>query len=212
MHSITTLASFLFLTAGAIAQYGSGSSYGGGGDSGYGAGGGSSGSDSGSSVSSASPPAPVASSAPAAGLSAPAGTVDMHIVKVSNKKGDLTFTPNNFEAAKGSLVQFQFYPKVCRGRWALIIIGANTKQKHSVVESTFDQPCVPVNNVKPEVAGFFSGFMPVKAGDATLPTYTIVINDTKPLWFYCSQGDHCQDGMVGVINPYVFYLLTEAVH
>lgn len=182
MHSITTLASSLLLAAGVIAQYGSGGS---GSDSGYGVGSGSSGGDSGSSVSSASPPAPVATQPPAAGSSAaPAGTVHVHTVKVSNKKGDLTFTPNNFKAAKGSLVQFQFYPK-----------------KHSVVESTFDNPCVPINNVKPEVPGFFSGFVPVKAGDANLPTYTIMINDTKPIWFYCSQGDHCQDGMVGVINP-----------
>lgn len=118
MHSITTLASSLLLAAGVIAQYGS--------DSGYGVGGGSSGSDSGSSVSSASPPASVASPPPAAGSSAPAGsTVAMHIVKVSNKKGDLTFTPNSLVADKGSLVQFQFYPKVCRGARPLIIVGAN---------------------------------------------------------------------------------------
>ncbi|KAL8801805.1 MAG: hypothetical protein Q9182_004212 [Xanthomendoza sp. 2 TL-2023] len=28
-----------------------------------------------------------------------------------------------------------------------------------------------------------------------------MVNDTKPIWYYCSQGDHCQNGMVGVINP-----------
>ncbi|MCJ1469938.1 hypothetical protein MMC07_008582 [Pseudocyphellaria aurata] len=178
MRSITTLTSSLLLAAGVLAQYGSGS------DSGYGVGSGDSGSDFTANVSPTSPPAPIASSSPTAASGSPAGKVHVHTVKVSNKKGELTFTPSTLKAAKGSLVQFQFYPK-----------------KHSIVESTFDDPCVPINQVKPEVPGFFSGFMPVQADDATLPTYTIVINDTKPIWYYCSQGDHCQDGMVGVINP-----------
>jgi len=37
-------------------------------------------------------------------------------------------------------------------------------------------------------------------GRNKFPTYTIQINDTKPIWYYCSQGPHCQEGMVGVIN------------
>lgn len=32
------------------------------------------------------------------------------------------------------------------------------------------------------------------------PTYEIVINNTKPIWFYCSQANHCVNGMVGAIN------------
>ena len=75
------------------------------------------------------------------------------------------------------------------------------EQNHSVVQSTFDQPCQPIKNNMPSTNGFFSGFMPVKAGAAMMPSYTIMVNDTKPIWYYCSQGDHCQDGMVGVINP-----------
>lgn len=36
--------------------------------------------------------------------------------------------------------------------------------------------------------------------------FVITINDTNPIWFYCSQGvpavyTHCAYGMVGVINP-----------
>jgi hypothetical protein len=27
------------------------------------------------------------------------------------------------------------------------------------------------------------------------------VNDTAPIFFYCSQGRHCQQGFVGVINP-----------
>lgn len=73
-------------------------------------------------------------------------------------------------------------------------------QNHSVVQSTFDQPCQPIQNIMPNVTGFFSGFMPVAAGATEMPVYTIAVNDTRPIWFYCSQGRHCQAGMVGVIN------------
>jgi len=46
---------------------------------------------------------------------------------------------------------------------------------------------------------FYSGFMPTdQMGQIT---YTIQVKDTNPVWFYCSQGKHCQNGMVGAINP-----------
>ncbi|KAL9613004.1 MAG: hypothetical protein Q9167_002437 [Letrouitia subvulpina] len=126
-----------------------------------------------------------AASAPAsAGSATPSGMVKVHVVKVSNKKGDLKFEPNSMDVNPGEAVQFHFYPK-----------------NHSVVQSTFDQPCVPISNIMPQTKGIFSGFMPVKPTDAMMPSFTIVINDTKPIWYYCSQGDHCQDEMVGVINP-----------
>ncbi|KAL8785619.1 MAG: hypothetical protein Q9213_003273 [Squamulea squamosa] len=108
----------------------------------------------------------------------------VHVVKVSNKKGDLTFEPNNLQVPPGDMVQFHFYPK-----------------NHSVVQSTFDQPCEPINNNNASVPGFFSGFMPVKPDAGMKPSYTIMVNDTKPIWYYCSQGKHCQQKMVGVINP-----------
>ncbi len=74
-------------------------------------------------------------------------------------------------------------------------------QNHSVVQSTFDNPCEPIAKNMPGTAGFFSGFMPVSENSSMMPSYSIAINDTKPIWFYCSQGKHCQQGMVGVINP-----------
>lgn len=42
--------------------------------------------------------------------------------------------------------------------------------------------------------------MPVGENSTVRPVFTIAINDTKPIWFYCSQAKHCQSGMVGVIN------------
>ena len=52
----------------------------------------------------------------------------------------------------------------------------------------------------PNVTGFWSGFQPVTPGAASVPTYTVMVNDTKPIWFYCSKANHCQTGMVGAIN------------
>ncbi|KAI9755482.1 MAG: swr complex subunit [Chaenotheca gracillima] len=172
MH-FTSIVSGLALAGPAFAQYGGGS---------YGA---------------SSPEAAVgttavavaSSVASAAATSAPTGTasssggVSVHVVKVSNKNKELVFSPADIKAAAGDMVQFQFYP-----------------MNHSIVQSTFDQPCQPIADNSPGTTGFFSGFMPVKPTDTQMPAYTIAINDTKPIWFYCSQGKHCQSGMVGVIN------------
>ena len=73
-------------------------------------------------------------------------------------------------------------------------------QNHSVVQSNFANPCVPINNIMSNVTGFFSGFMPVKETDSQKPTFTITVNDTKPVWVYCAQMNHCQKGMVMAIN------------
>ncbi|KAI4255095.1 MAG: hypothetical protein LQ352_002724 [Teloschistes flavicans] len=179
MYFATSLTSTLLLAGGALAQYGSGSG------SSYGSGSGGSGSmDSGSGSSSMMPSSSMGSASAPMSTGTPSGPVRVHVVKVSNKKGDLIFEPNNMQAAPGEMVQFHFYPK-----------------NHSVVQSTFDQPCQPIKNNMPSATGFFSGFMPVKANASMMPSYTIMVNDTKPIWYYCSQGDHCQDGMVGVINP-----------
>lgn len=94
MYLSALLLSTIFLAGGALATYGTDSSYGSG----------SSGSDSTSS--------PASSPAAFAGTATPSGQVMMHVVKVSNKAGSLTFEPNNLQAAAGSMVQFQFYPKV----------------------------------------------------------------------------------------------------
>ncbi|BFZ63247.1 hypothetical protein YB2330_004367 [Saitoella coloradoensis] len=104
-----------------------------------------------------------------------------HVVEVG--KDGLTFNPPQLQAAVGDMVQFQFWPK-----------------NHSVAQATFANPCAPIP-ASAGVAQFWSGFMPVSNSSSSIPTYTILVNTTTPLWFYCSQGNHCQSGMVGVINP-----------
>ena len=50
--------------------------------------------------------------------------------------------------------------------------------------------------------GFFSGFHPVDAFLDDPPKWSIRINDTSPIFFYCSGPIACiEKQMVGVINP-----------
>lgn len=106
----------------------------------------------------------------------------VHVVKVGSMNGSITFTPNDLKAKVGEMVQFQFAPK-----------------NHSVVQSTFDAPCQPISE-NSNNKGLFSGYMPVEASAETAPTWTIQVANETPMWLYCSQGKHCQNGMVMVIN------------
>ncbi|KAK3985194.1 hypothetical protein QBC44DRAFT_251076 [Cladorrhinum sp. PSN332] len=94
-------------------------------------------------------------------------------------KNGLTFEPNNIIELPRTRVKFSFNPR-----------------NHSVVQSSFDNPCQPIGP-----GGFSSGHIPV-ANSPSGVFFDVIIPDTKPLWFYCGQtnGNHCQSGMVGSIN------------
>lgn len=50
--------------------------------------------------------------------------------------------------------------------------------------------------------GFTSGFQPVDAILTEPPRWTILINDTDPIFYYCGAPNSCKGfSMVGVINP-----------
>ncbi|KAI5258069.1 hypothetical protein E4T42_00639 [Aureobasidium subglaciale] len=89
----------------------------------------------------------------------------------------LVFSPNSTTAAVGDTVTFHFYPRA-----------------HGVARSSYSSPCAAMDG------GFNSDFVKVASGESAT-TFTITVNDTQPIWYYCPQGDHCQAGMVGVINP-----------
>ncbi|GAD91650.1 hypothetical protein CPC735_010950 [Paecilomyces variotii No. 5] len=110
------------------------------------------------------------------------GMVKVHPVKVG-WNDTLTFSPDQLTVNPGEMVQFQFYPK-----------------NHSVVQSTFDDPCTPLAESMPGMTGVKSGFMPVSADAKEVPVFTMMVNDTKPMWIYCGQKGHCQKGMVMAIN------------
>ncbi len=106
-------------------------------------------------------------------------------------RGGLKFDPDNVVAEIGDVVEFHFTPR-----------------NHSVVESSFGEPCQPKDH-----ASFFSGFFPVAEGQSD-EVFQIVVKDETPIWFYCAQnnGAHCQSGMTGVINQRFDTPFTLAKH
>lgn len=110
---------------------------------------------------------------------------ETHVVKVGFN-ASLIFEPEAIFANVGDLVQFVFQSK-----------------NHSVVQSSFAEPCGPVDS------GFNSGFQFVANGTAEdqLPVvnFTVSTDQSTPVWFYCSQAlhtpnAHCAKGMVFSIN------------
>ncbi|KAG4434040.1 hypothetical protein IFR05_010462 [Cadophora sp. M221] len=100
----------------------------------------------------------------------------IHTVKVGD--GGLVFSPDSMSAAIGDTVEFHFFPAT-----------------HSVAQSSFAAPCAPLNDTS-----FFSGGVRTASGENE-QTFSITINDTKPIWYYCGFPGHCGAGMAGVINP-----------
>ena len=96
--------------------------------------------------------------------------------KITVGDGGLIFKPDNVNAAVGDLLEFHFYP-----------------EDHSVAQSSFDKPC------EANQTGIWSDFVLVKKG-AKGGVFTVMVNNTDPLWLYCSKEDHCVEGMAMVVN------------
>ena len=97
--------------------------------------------------------------------------------------GQLVFSPSNITAQPGDSITFQFMAK-----------------NHTATQSSFGAPCVPLGISTPGSAGFDSGFEPVSANATDFPSFTVTVNDTKPIWVYCRQTGHCGQGMVFSAN------------
>ncbi|KAF7290339.1 hypothetical protein HMN09_01291900 [Mycena chlorophos] len=106
-----------------------------------------------------------------------------HVITVG--EDGLTFTPANISASIGDTVTFQFHPK-----------------NHTVTQSSFSNPCVPLAKTSTTgQVGFNSGFnFPVSPNSTDFPTFQITVNDTAPIWGFCEQTGHCEQGMVFSIN------------
>ncbi|MCJ1338704.1 hypothetical protein MMC09_003993 [Bachmanniomyces sp. S44760] len=99
-------------------------------------------------------------------------------ISVDIGNAGLKIEPNVVFADKGDIISFEFYPG-----------------NHSVAQANFDKPSQPLVN------GFYSGYID-SASDESATKFELTVNDTTtPLWYYCSQQQHCQAGMVAVINP-----------
>jgi plastocyanin len=101
---------------------------------------------------------------------AAASVSGVHSVKVGPA---LDFTPDTVKAAVGDWIEYTF-------------TGG-----HSVAQSSFGAPCMPISGS----AGVFSGFP--NNGDV----WRFQVNSTDPLWLYCSTTGHCEAGMAMVVNP-----------
>ncbi|KAG9225921.1 hypothetical protein CCMSSC00406_0006457 [Pleurotus cornucopiae] len=123
-------------------------------------------------------PAPSASAS-----STSTSTTNDHRVIVGGP-GRLFYEPANITAQVGDTVTFEFRQK-----------------NHTVTASSFAQPCSPLSQTTTTgEVGFDSGFIPVADNATTFSTWTIRVNDTKPIWAYCRQGNHCTQGMVFSVN------------
>ncbi|KAJ5485415.1 hypothetical protein N7539_005403 [Penicillium diatomitis] len=116
-----------------------------------------------------------ATSSSSSSASAPSGTGTVHRVDVG--EDGLSFTPASLNVPVGDKIEFHFYPPA-----------------HLVAQSTFANPCSPIKQ-----GGFYSGVVSTSGKSET--TFTVTVNNTDPIWYYCGVGQHCQAGMVGVINP-----------
>ena len=123
------------------------------------------------------PPSSPSKTSSAASSSTGSATPGVHTVAVGN--GGFTYSPNTITAAKGETIEFHFFAPL-----------------HSVAQGDFATPCTPPANG----TGFFSGDISTSSGE-NANVFTVKINDTNPIWFYCVIPTHCQGGMSGVINP-----------
>jgi len=96
--------------------------------------------------------------------------------------GVLAFNPPNITANVGDTITFEFHQK-----------------NHTVTASSFDSPCRNLFSTTGS-AGFDSGYNPVSDGATSFPTYVVQVNDSKPIWAYCMQANHCAQGMVFAAN------------
>jgi plastocyanin len=123
---------------------------------------------------SSSVPPVVSSTSTSTSASVPVPSSKDHKVIVGGP-GTLAFTPSNITAQAGDTITFEFRQK-----------------NHTVTASSFEDPC--------RASGFDSGYRAVGDGASNFPTYTVQVNDTKPIWAFCRQGTHCTSGMVFAVN------------
>jgi plastocyanin len=109
---------------------------------------------------------------------APLAAAATHEITVGGAAG-LVYSPDQIQANVGDMVIFKFQ-----------------SQNHTVTQSTFAEPCVPMEG------GMKSGFVPNPNNTITPePMVAMQVMTTDPIWMYCAQGNHCGSGMVLSINP-----------
>src|SRR3978361_1409060 len=84
----------------------------------------------------------------------------------------LTFSPDTTTAAVGDTLTFHFDP-----------------DDHDIAQGEFDKPC------DYKSGGFYSGAGSLVPSGKDV--FIVTVNDTNPIYYYCTVPHHCQGGMVG---------------
>jgi plastocyanin len=96
-----------------------------------------------------------------------------HTIIVAPTQGVLRYVPFATNASVGDTLMFMW--------------GANN---HTVTKSSQLQLCNKTQNA------------PFASGEQNKSfTFTQVVNDTNPIFFYCGTPGHCEKGMFGIVNP-----------
>ncbi|TVY93481.1 hypothetical protein LAWI1_G001297 [Lachnellula willkommii] len=138
------------------------------------------------------------------GSTTSSSAVPTHTVSVG--AAGFVFTPDTVIANVSDIVGEYFQPLQS---WASLRTLPLTSpeyrfypQNHSVARADFKSPCIPYEYSGPGRVGFWGGFHPLNVVPPQPPFFQVQINDTAPIFFYCSAPGACiDDGMVGVINP-----------
>lgn len=95
-----------------------------------------------------------------------------------------------------------------------VIVFTMKQKNHTVTQSSFESPCVKVANGAD--SGLYVSLLlflswpdrmrlesiPVPdAMTSNFPTIGLRIGTLEPVWVYCKQANHCQQGMVFAVNP-----------
>ncbi|KAE8395800.1 hypothetical protein BDV23DRAFT_81467 [Aspergillus alliaceus] len=109
-----------------------------------------------------------------------------HTIQVGPRSDPHQYVPSSVNASVGDVIVFEFYPR-----------------NHSVVKADYDAPCLPAQTGALFYSGHFEKFNEENGQlIGPPPTWSLVVNDTKPTFFYCTAIGSCnKNGMVGVINP-----------
>ncbi|KJZ78790.1 hypothetical protein HIM_01563 [Hirsutella minnesotensis 3608] len=110
-------------------------------------------------------------------VNAVSGAAATQTIKVGGP-GGLVYSPPNIQMPVGGTVVWEFL-----------------SQNHTVTQSSFAKPCEKLEG------GFETGFMPNPNNTVNPPPQVAMqVMTDEPLWFKCSQGKHCAQGMVASIN------------
>jgi hypothetical protein len=111
---------------------------------------------------------------------------DIHIL-VSNSLSEPILTPSSTTAEVDDILIFHF----------------PSSGTHSIVQGTFDSPCLPVDG------GFYSG--PINGSKDPRTTFTVRVESLDTVWFFGGEAGMCGRGMVGVVNAFVWVIFIFVV-